>query len=131
MMHVRRQRSRLYVPLGILVSGLGLSACVLAGGVVGVAQGIALATVVCAVLVYALSGRGGDVGAVLSTERDERQIQLDIRARAVTSVVLFAVCGVVAGREFLQGGQAQPYFELCILALATYLTTLLWLKRRV
>jgi hypothetical protein len=130
-MHVRQQRSRLYVPLGILVSGLGLSACVLAGGVVGAAQGIALATMVGAGLVYVLSGRGGDVSAVLSATRDERQAQLDLRARAVTSVVLFVVCGVVAARQFLQGGQAQPYFELCVLALATYVATVLWLKRRV
>jgi hypothetical protein len=129
MMRVHQQRSRLYVPLGLLVGGLGLSACVLAGGVVGAAQGIALATVVGAVVVYALSGRGGDVGAVLSADRDERQAQLDIRARAITTVVLFVVCGVIAAREFLHGGRAQPYFDLCLLAIATYLTALFWLKR--
>jgi hypothetical protein len=130
MMRVVRERSDLYVPIGILVGGLGLSACVLAGGVVGAAQGIALATVVSAAVVYALRRRGGDLGAVLSPERDERQAQLDIRARAVTAVVLFTVCGVVAGREFLQGGSAQPYFELFLLAIATYLTSVFWLKRR-
>jgi hypothetical protein len=67
---------------------------------------------------------------VLSTDRDERQAQLDLRARAVTAVVLFAVCGVIAAREFLQGGRAQPYFDLCLLAIGTYLTALFWLKRR-
>ena len=129
-MRVRQQRSRLYVPIGLVAGGLGLSACVLTGGVVGAAQGIALGAVVGAVVVYVLSGREGDVGAVLSTDRDERQAQLDIRARAVTAVVVFAVCGVIAAREFLQGDRAQPYFDLCLLAIATYLTALFWLKRR-
>jgi hypothetical protein len=131
MMRVHQQRSRLYVPLGLLAGGLGLSACVLAGGVVGAAQGIALASVAGAVVVYLASGRGGDVGAVLGADRDERQAQIDIRARAVTAEVLFAVCGVIAAREFLQGGRAQPYFDFCLLAIVTYLTALFWLKRRV
>jgi hypothetical protein len=126
-----QEKSSLHAPVGILVGGLALSACVWAGGVVGAAQGIALATVLGAAAVLASSRRGGDVGAVLSTRRDERQAALDLRARAITAVVLFTVCGVVSARKFLQGGDPQPYFELFVLVLASYLTAVFWLKRRV
>ncbi len=129
-MLVHQRHRRFYVPVALLVGGFALSICLFLGGVVGAAQGIALTSVVGALVIYALSGRSGDVGAVLGSDRDERQAQLDIRARAITAVVLFAVCGLLAAHEFLQGGRGQPYFDLCILAGVTYLGALVWLKRR-
>ena len=53
-MLVHQRHRRFYVPVALLVGGFALSICLFLGGVVGAAQGIALTSVVGALVIYAL-----------------------------------------------------------------------------
>jgi len=80
-----------------------------------------------------LLGRSkGDIGAVVRSERDERQASLDVRARSVVAAVVFAVCAAQGARWYLNGHSqlAQPYLVLAAISLISYFGSLVVLSRR-
>jgi len=80
-----------------------------------------------------LLGRSkGDIGAVVRSERDERQASLDVRARSVVAAVVFAVCAAQGARWYLNGHSqlAEPYLLVAAVSLIAYFGSLLVLSRR-
>jgi hypothetical protein len=124
------QLRRVAVPIGVIVIGTGLATTAFAGGVPGAATGILLTTILSSAAIWIVGGTSGDLAAILRSDPDERQAQIKMRAGVITAIVLFIASAAMAARLFTQGEGAQPYLDLCIIAVIIYGASILWLKHR-
>jgi len=125
----KRPLVRVVVPAAWFVGGSALAGAAYAGNMIGLSEGLAIAAIVGAAAIAVVGRSGSDVGAVLRAAGDERQSVLDVRARGIAALLVFLFCAAQAARWYANGhGRlAQPYLIVCIVEIAGYVASLLWL----
>jgi hypothetical protein len=118
------------VPATLLVGGSLVSLLALAGGFVGRAHAIFLVTVAASGGAYLVSRGGGDIAAIVRSDRDERQTLIGLRAAAIAGLIAALTCLGLAGRELLRRESPLVYLNVAILYLVAFVVSLVWIKRK-
>jgi hypothetical protein len=112
---------RLRVPA--VMAGLGTAIAVgsLAGSGWSAALAVEAVTVVATIGYYAWGGRESDVGALVGSRPDERQVSVGLRASALAGIIMSyaAVFGFVI--ETARGRSAWPFALFCVIGAVTFM----------
>jgi hypothetical protein len=114
---IMTRHPRLRAPAVMAIGGSVIAAAVLIGQGWAAAVPVEIVTIAAAIGYYLLGGRGGDLGAIIGHQADERQESIRVRARALSAHVagLAALAGYVI--ELARGSTVWP-FELFVAVLA-------------
>ena len=114
---IMTRHPRLAAPAVMAIGGSVIAAAVLTGQGWAAAVPVEVVTIAAAIGYYLLGGRGGDLGAIIGHQADERQESIRVRARALAAQVagLAALAGYVI--ELARGSAVWP-FELFVAVLA-------------
>jgi hypothetical protein len=114
---IMTRHPRLRAPAVMAIGGSVIAAAVLIGQGWAAAVPVEVVTIAAAIGYYLLGGRGGDLGAIIGHQADERQESIRVRARALAAQVagLAALAGYVI--ELARGSAVWP-FELFVAVLA-------------
>ena len=114
---IMTRHPRLRAPAVMAIGGTVIAAAVVIGQGWAAAVPVEVVTIAAAIGYYLLGGRGGDLGAIIGHQADERQDGIRIRARALAAQVagLAALAGYVI--ELARGSAVWP-FELFVAVLA-------------
>jgi cobalamin synthase len=122
-------RSKWFMPVFCLVLGLVILGAGWLGGqlVTGL---IALAVMASVALVLLVSGRSETMRWLRGDGRDERFAQIDLRATAVTGLVLLVTLIVAWLVQIAGGHSGHPYDWLTAIGGLAYLLTIVFLRWR-
>ncbi len=123
----RLLESKWAIALTSVIIGLAMLIAAAIGGHPGQGAGM-LAVMIAFGLLFVVGGRSETIR--LMREPDERWRIIDVRATAITGVVLILVIGAAALVELARGHENSPYEPLAAVAGVTYLAALLWQRRR-
>jgi len=112
-------RSKWFLPLFSLVLGVVVLGASWAGGSLGSGL-ISLAVLAGFGLLILLAGRSETIRGLRGDGRDERFAQIDLRATAVTGLVLIVTLIVAWLTEIAQGHSGSPYAWLCAIGGLSY-----------
>jgi hypothetical protein len=114
----------------LLVPGAALAIAAWIGGDHNLALSLLAFYVVCSVVVYLWSGRGGDVAAIMRVQGDERQKMIDSQATVATAgaVLVFCIGGMVV--DLARGGTGYPWALICAVGGVSYAVALAVIRRR-
>ena len=126
---VRRDRKYWVTPVtGVVIGLLYLIAFSIGGQPVpGV---VALAVMVAFSAGLVLLGRRSETVDGLLSRRDERIASMDLRATAVTDVVMILACLAGFVIQVARGHSGQPYDLLAAIGGVTYIGSLVWFRLR-
>jgi hypothetical protein len=115
----------------LLVGGGGLAAATWVGGEHALALGLVAFYAIATVAAFVWSGRDGDVAAIMRVGGDERQRRLDRDATAVSGLAMgtVAIIGAIVSAA-QHHGDIGPYGVVCAVGGASYIVSLVVLKRR-
>jgi hypothetical protein len=125
-----RNRRLLSTGAFLLVPGAALAVAAWIGGEPYLAVLLFPFFLLCSVVMYLWSGRGGDVAALLRVQGDERQKLIDLRATAVAAgaVLVFCLGGMVVA--LARGGTGNPWALICAVGGVSYAVALAVIRRR-
>jgi hypothetical protein len=114
---IMTRHPRLRAPAVMAIGGSVIAAAVLIGQGWAAAVPVEIVTIAAAIGYYLLGGRGGDLGAIIGHQADERQESIRVRARALAAQVAgrAALAGYLI--ELARGSTVWP-FELFVAVLA-------------
>jgi hypothetical protein len=125
-----RNRRLLSTGAFLLMPGAALAVAAWIGGEPYLAVMVFALFLVCSVVMYLWSGRGGDVAALLRVQGDERQKLIDLRATAVAAgtVLVFCLAGMVV--DLARGGAGNPWALICAVGGVSYSVALAVIRHR-
>jgi len=121
---------RLASSASLVVLGGAVTAGAWIGGQPYLALMVGIFYAVVCVVVYAWSGRRGDVAALLRVDGDERQRQLDVRATAISGLAMALFCIGGMAVDLARGGYGGPWAFVCAVGGFTYVIALAAIRYR-
>jgi hypothetical protein len=120
----RTTHPRLMIPTIALIGGSAIALGTWIGAGWAAALGIETVSIVGAAAYYVLGGRDSDVGALIGSRPDERQLNISTRSTALAGIVLILVAlgGVVVSSAV--GGPGWVFLLFCVVGGFTYLAGL-------
>jgi hypothetical protein len=124
------RRVRLRVPFVMAVGGSVIAVASLVGNGWKDAARVEVVTVLATIGYYIVGGRDSDVGAMVGSRPDERQVSIQQQATAISGhvMMLAALTGFIVTTAL--GHFQWPFLLFIILGSITYVAALAWLRRR-
>jgi hypothetical protein len=127
---IRARNQRLTVPAVTAVLGSGIAVGAWIGSGWGAALGVELITVLGASAYFVVGGRDSDLGALMGSRPDERQVGIGMRSAALAGIVLVLVAIAGVAITAATKGTEWPFLLFSVVGGTSYLVGLVVYRGR-